>query len=157
MAEKLTPESAALVKAQEHLGGEAPPPAGHNNGTAGGDPPRESDGKEKKLTPKQRRTLIRETAQALDKLDSEIKGLQEKRTEIKNVNIKGKLGMKVSDWNWARRSTSLEGEDKDQFLTTCNEIYGALTKGGQLDLVDVLTKSSEADSDPDAEAFRDQP
>ena len=156
MAEKLTPASQALENAKQHLGGEDPGP-GHNNGKEGGDPPRESDGKEKKLTPKQRRTLIRETAQALDAIDGKIKALQEERTEIKNVNIKGKLGMKVSDWNWARRSTSLEGEDKDQFLTTCNEIYGALTKGGQLDLVDVLTKSSEADRDPDADAFRDQP
>lgn len=91
-----------------------------------------------------RRTIIREVMQALDGIESEIRELQEKRKKIKNVRIKGDLGMKVSDFAVLRRFRALEEDDRAQLFETLREGFRALGIGAQASFLEALDEDQPA-------------
>lgn len=72
-------------------------------------------------------------------LDEEIRSLSQARNEIKQKEVKGDLGMKISDFNIARRVYLLEGDDRRQMLATMRETFDALGIGEQLDFITAMS------------------
>lgn len=95
---------------------------------------------------------IRAAFRRLEALDSEIKALQEDRSAFKNEEIKGKLGMKVADFNAAYRLYKLEGDDRDAMLDTLRECFDALGAGEQLDWINIAERRAAGSRGEAAEA-----
>jgi predicted nuclease with TOPRIM domain len=87
-----------------------------------------------------RAAAIQDVCRRLENLEGEISALQEDRRNLKNEVVKGKLGLKLSDFNVAYRLYKLEGDDRDTMLDTMRECFEALGVGGQLDWI----KAAEA-------------
>lgn len=88
-----------------------------------------------------RPALIKSTCAELDRLEGERKELSDKISKLKNENIKGKLGMKIADFNITRRLYSLEGDNRDQLLATIKEGFDALGAGDQLDFIAAMERT----------------
>ena len=78
-----------------------------------------------------RAAAIREVLAELDRLDDEIKLLQDERTKLKQAKIKGDLGFKMSDFNLGRRLYKLDTDDRNVTLKIMREMFGALGIGEQ--------------------------
>jgi hypothetical protein len=111
---------------------------GHNSGTV-------HDAKE-------RAALIQDACRRITNLTEERAGLSQDISDIKNEIVKGKLGMKISDFNAALRLYNLEGDARDDMLSTVQECFDALGVGGQLDWVQVAERAKSRVSDTDAPA-----
>tara|TARA_Y100000310_G_C20568932_1_gene756971 strand:+ start:407 stop:754 length:348 start_codon:yes stop_codon:yes gene_type:complete len=96
-----------------------------------------------------RKQTILEVCATLDDLDAQRKQISDKAREVKNKRIKGDLGMKISDFNIARRLYSLEGDHRDEMLDTIRETFDALGVGEQLDFI-AAGERMEAKRTPEA-------
>ena len=70
-------------------------------------------------------------------LESERKELGERIRALKSANIKGRLGLKIGDFNAAFRVFNLEDHGQVAFLRTLRETFDALGYGEQLSFLDV--------------------
>jgi uncharacterized protein (UPF0335 family) len=111
------------------------PGRGHNSGTV--------------YDAKERAKLIKNACERITTLTAEKKALGDEISSIKNELVKGKLGMKVADFNAALRLYNLEGDDRDAMLATVHETFDALGLGGQLDWVEVSQRAKAKTSDSD--------
>lgn len=84
---------------------------------------------------KARKEIISSVCSELHALESEKASINEQIAELKNKRIKGDLGMKVSDFNFAYRAYKLEGKDRALLLDTMRETFEALGIGEQLDFI----------------------
>lgn len=84
---------------------------------------------------KERAVLIRKANAALNKIAKEVEALQAEAREVKGTIIKGKLGMKMVDFNFAARLLSLEDEALAQMVDTIREVGEAGGKTKQLELI----------------------
>tara|TARA_Y100000310_G_scaffold328422_1_gene396525 strand:- start:355 stop:696 length:342 start_codon:yes stop_codon:yes gene_type:complete len=82
-----------------------------------------------------RKATITDVMQSLAGLEAQRKSLGEQIREIKQIKIKGELGMKIGDFNIAMRLYALEGEARDELLDTVRETFEALGVGEQLDWI----------------------
>lgn len=82
---------------------------------------------------KVRADIIVEVCRKVSVLEGKRKLIGEEIREIKNKQIKGDLGMKIGDWNIAYRWYLLEGDARDQLLSTVKETFNAMGVGEQLD------------------------
>jgi uncharacterized protein (UPF0335 family) len=87
---------------------------------------------------KARKKVIVNTIRRLEALEAERKLVSEQIAEIKAKEIKGDLGMKITDFNVARRLYALEGEDRRELFATLRETFSALGAGDQLDFIDAM-------------------
>ncbi len=90
---------------------------------------------------KARKEIIRKVASDLDRIEAEIKEKREEAAKIRNEKIKGELGMKIADFNLARRVYKLEDDDRAEAVDTFREAYEALCKGDQLDWLDATSQA----------------
>jgi len=72
-------------------------------------------------------------ATQIDTLDAEIKGLQEKKNEVKTSLIKHH-GIKIGDFNTVLRWRRLEDEDRNETLDNIRKCCQALGITAQVDL-----------------------
>jgi hypothetical protein len=86
-----------------------------------------------------RAEIIRSTMAELDRIDDTIKELQAAKSTLKNTCIKGSLGMKVTDFNIARRFYKLETDDRDMLQDCLRETFAALNLGEQSNFLDALS------------------
>lgn len=93
---------------------------------------------------KVRKDIINEVCRDLHALQSEKDSINEQIAELKNKRIKGDLGMKVSDFNFAYRAYKLEGKDRALLLDTMRETFEALGIGEQLDFIAASDKQAAA-------------
>jgi len=63
--------------------------------------------------------------------------LMAKRTKIKG-RIKADLGMKVADFNAAKRLADLEADPRNEMLSTLHIVFEALDINAQLDFINVM-------------------
>jgi len=89
-----------------------------------------------------RKGIIADVCRELHALQSEKDAINERIAEIKNKKIKGDLGMKVSDFNFAYRAYKLEGKDRALLLDTMRETFEALGIGEQLDFISASQRKS---------------
>lgn len=92
---------------------------------------------------KARKRLIVNTMKRLEALEIERKAIGDQIAEIKNKEIKGELGMKITDFNIARRVYLLEGEDRRELFATMRETFDALGVGETLNFVTALEKDGD--------------
>lgn len=100
-----------------------------------------------------RRVLIQSAYQELERFENELAEIREARKSFKDEVIKGKLGMKTSDFMAGYRLYKLEGSDRDAMLDTIRECFDALGIGGQLDWVAAAERKKAARDDETAEAM----
>lgn len=93
-------------------------------------------------SPSNRKTIIIDVIRRLSILEAERKALSDEMREIRNREIKGDLGMKLSDFNVARRLYLLEGDDRRQMLSTIRETFDALGVGEQLDWITATERAA---------------
>ena len=98
------------------------------------------------LNSQARDAMIVSTIKELDALDVEKQAISDKIREIKMSNIKGTLGMKIADFNIARRLHALEGGDRDELLSTVQETFAALGVGQQLDWIKAAERVATGES-----------
>lgn len=91
------------------------PGRGHNSGTV--------------YDAAERKKIIQTACKRITDLTAEKKALGDEISSIKNELIKGKLGMKVADFNAALRLYNLEGDERDSMLSTVHETFDALGVG----------------------------
>lgn len=89
-----------------------------------------------------RHATIVNVIQRLAALDEERKSISDTIAAIKQKEIKGDLGMKISDFNVARRLYLLEGDDRRQMLATIKETFDALKIGEQLDFISAMSQAA---------------
>ena len=87
--------------------------------------------------PAERAALIESTVREVALLESERKELGERIRALKSANIKGRLGLKIGDFNAAFRVFNLEDDGRTAFLKTLRETFDALGVGEQLDFLAV--------------------
>jgi len=97
-----------------------------------------------------RKVLIQSAYQALERFENELAEIREARKAFKDEVIKGKLGMKVSDFQAGYRLYKLEGDERDQMLDTIRECFDALGAGEQLDWVAAAERKQAAHQMEDA-------
>ena len=90
-----------------------------------------------------RKKIIRDVMQKLDGIDGQIAELQEERTKLKNVHVKGDLGMKVADFNILRRFRNLDDDNRDSLFDTLREGFKALNIGVQSSFLETLDKDED--------------
>ena len=88
-----------------------------------------------------RAAVIRDVDALLSDLEAHRKALSQKIAAIKADKIKGHLGMKISDFNIARRIARLDEEKRDPTVLAIRECFAALGIGGQLDWIEALNAS----------------
>ncbi len=88
--------------------------------------------------PSNRSTTIVNVIKRLAVLDDERRALTAEINDIKQREIKGELGMLITDFNIARRMYLLEGDDRRQMLATLRETFDALGVGEQLDFLSAV-------------------
>ena len=76
--------------------------------------------------PAERAALIESTVREVALLESERKELGERIRALKSANIKGRLGLKIGDFNAAFRVFNLEDDGRNAFLKTL--LNGRLVK-----------------------------
>lgn len=86
---------------------------------------------------KVRADIIREVCKELEALEAKRDSISEEIRSVKRTKIKNDLGMKIGDFDAARRLHLLEGDDRDIFLDTLHETFTALGAGEQLDFIEV--------------------
>ncbi len=94
-----------------------------------------------------RREIILDVFRKVTALEAERKTITDEISNIKQTRIKGDLGMKIADFNAAMRLHKLEGDDRDQMLTTLQETFDALGVGEQLDFVAAMERTATPPSD----------
>lgn len=87
-----------------------------------------------------RAALIRKTVADIAALDAKIEALQAEKRGIKNERIKGKLGMKVKDFNFAANYHDMERDSRADFTSTLREVSSALKTGETINFLDVIEK-----------------
>jgi hypothetical protein len=92
---------------------------------------------------KSRAETIQHCCREITNLEAERSSISEQVREIKQIRIKGELGMKIGDFNAALRLYALEGDDRDQFFDRLRETFEALGVGAQLDFIDALRGEAE--------------
>lgn len=73
-----------------------------------------------------RKDIIKEVNDELTVLENQKSEITEKIRTLKQEKIKGTLGMKVSDFNHARRLYNLEGDERREAMETMRECFVAL-------------------------------
>ena len=76
---------------------------------------------------------LRNAATQIDSIDAEIKGLQEKKNEVKTSLVKHH-GIKIGDFNTVLRWCRLEDEDRNEMLDNIRKCCQALGITAQVDL-----------------------
>jgi hypothetical protein len=82
-----------------------------------------------------RARIIRSTVRDVNQLEAERREIGEKIRIIKLTRIKGRLGMKIGDFNAGFRAYALEGSDRDSFLAAQKEVFESLGVGEMVDWV----------------------
>lgn len=88
--------------------------------------------------PQTRADILKEAMREIIAGEADIAALRESISEIKHEKIKGKLGMKLSDFNVLKRAYLMEDKDKKVFLDTLREGFAALEIGEQASFLDAL-------------------
>jgi len=102
------------------------------------------------MTDAEKTQLIKSTCAELDALEEQRAEISDQIKKLKHTNIKGKLGMKIADFNFARRLYSLDGNDRDQFLASIKTTFNALGVGDQLDFIAAMERAhGPANADDD--------
>lgn len=96
--------------------------------------------------PQARADILRESMTDILRLESEIAGIREDIKEIKHAKIKGKLGMKLSDFNVVKRAYELEDKDRKMFLDTLREGFAALDIGEQASFLPAFESAGPAEA-----------
>jgi len=99
-----------------------------------------------------RSQTIQDVCRRLTALESERKAISDDIRSLKQTEIKGNLGMKISDFNVALRLYQLEGDDRDELLSTVRETFEALGIGEQLDWLKADERSRSRTTEPVDEA-----
>lgn len=76
-----------------------------------------------------RAIIIREVMQELDRLDGEIKTLQDERTRVKTERIRGELKMDLADFALLRKLAGMADQQREALLETLREGFAALKLG----------------------------
>lgn len=124
-------------------------PAAHRQPTEATMPETTEDTPSVQHNAKARRGIIKKAMKQITDLEAQRKEIGESIRAVKQKLIKGDLGMKIGDFNAALRLYQLEGDDRDQFFDTLKETFEALGAGGQLDFVDALRSTENADDEED--------
>jgi hypothetical protein len=110
------------------------------------------EGHNSEMSEHEKAQFIKTTCAQLDELEAERKAVSEKIKKLKHTNIKGKLGMKIADFNFARGLYGIDGDDRAEFLSTIKTTFDALGAGDQLDFVAAMERAHGAGgADPDAD------
>lgn len=95
-----------------------------------------------------RAEMIRSVDASLDALEAKRRSISEEISAIKAEFVKGQLGMKISDFNAARRIARLEREKRDPAVMAIRECFSALGIGEQVDWVAALEAEHAAPPQP---------
>ncbi len=95
-----------------------------------------------------RADTIRDAIRELASLEAERKSISEQIREIKQIKIKGELGLKIGDFNAAMRLYGLEGDARDTFFDTLRETFSALGVGAQLDWISAQERTKPTLDNP---------
>lgn len=95
-----------------------------------------------------RANTIRDTCRKLAELEARRDEIGEQIRALRQVAIKGDLGMKIADFNAVYRLYSLEDEARDAFLDVLKETFEALGVGSQLSFLDVIGSKRADVADP---------
>jgi hypothetical protein len=82
-----------------------------------------------------RKDIIRDVCREVEALEADRDTLSKQIRNVKNVKIKGALGMKIADFNAALRVYKLDRDDRAVFMETLQETFKALGVGEQLDFL----------------------
>lgn len=93
-----------------------------------------------------RATEIVAVIKELAALDDQRAEISTEINKLKQQRIKGGLGMKIADFNMARRLYALEGGDRDELLATMRETFDALGVGSQLDWIEATNRVASGES-----------
>ncbi|MCP4548443.1 MAG: hypothetical protein GY835_18455, partial [bacterium] len=104
-----------------------------------------------------RKEIINAAIREISALESERKELSEQIRSIKNKKIKGDLNMKITDFNVAKRLYELEGDNRDELLSTIQETFDALGIGDQLDFIAAMERTATPPSDGTDDNVVDMP
>ncbi len=100
---------------------------------------------------KLRKEIIAGVCRQLADLNAKKDGISAEIRTIKQKRIKGDLDMKISDFNFAMRLYDLEGDNRDELLSTIQETFDALGVGEQLDFITAAEKTTKARNPEDSE------
>lgn len=92
---------------------------------------------------KDRDALIRKTAAELSKLEDEREAVALRIKALKNINVKGRLGMKIKDFNVAVALHEMERPDRTGLLSTIQDVARALKTGETVNFLDIIEKDQE--------------
>ncbi len=87
-----------------------------------------------------RKDSILKVCREFDRIEAEIKELRDEKNKLKKDIIAGDLGMKISDFNMARKLVQREQDERDGMLDVMRETFEAHGIGFQMDWVDSLPK-----------------
>jgi len=90
-----------------------------------------------------RAETIRDVYRQLQDLEAQRAEISSEISDLKNVRIKGDLGMKIADFNLGYRLYKLEGDDRKTAFDAIHEAFAALGIGEQLSMFSVAEKIDE--------------
>ena len=97
-----------------------------------------------------RAETIRKACRQITELEEQRKEIGAAISNVKNTLVKGDLGMKLADFNFALRLYKLEGDDRDELFDTLKETFEALGVGEQLGFLDALRQQKAAEAEAGA-------
>lgn len=103
----------------------------------------------------ERDKLIKQAHRKVEEFDKKIKALSSEKSAYKHEVIKGKLGMKIADFDASHRLSKLDPDDRAIFLATIHETFTALGVGDQLDWLEAAKRADQIVEEEEEEAAKE--